>query len=99
VFIAHDERRRDLPLDRPPDLLDGTPIRRVGRNMHETNVVAGGVLPDESRVMGVEVIEDDDESFVRIRSPIGVTHFLISTERSIYNNSRINIRGPPFADL
>ena len=31
--------------------------------------------------------------------PVGVTHFLISTERSIYNNSRINIRGPPFADL
>jgi hypothetical protein len=33
-------------------------------------VVAGGILPDHDGTMRAEVVEDDDEPFVGIRSPI-----------------------------
>jgi hypothetical protein len=34
--------------------------------MHEMDVVAGGVMPDKSRVMRLEVVEDDDKPFIGI---------------------------------
>lgn len=74
MFIARDERPRDLPLDRPPDLLDGIEIRRVWRKMYETDVVACGILPDHDGMMRAEVVEDDDKPFVGIRSPVLSQH-------------------------
>jgi hypothetical protein len=43
VLIIHDEGRCDLSLDRPPDLLDGIEIRGVWWEIHELDIVFGGV--------------------------------------------------------
>ena len=75
MLVVPDEDCRDLSLDRSPDLLDGVEIRRIRRKMHEMDVVAGGVLPDENRRMGFEVIEDNDEPFVWICPLILFQHF------------------------
>lgn len=74
MFVIPDECRGDLPLDRSLDLLDGIEIQGIWWKMHGTNIVASGMLPDENRMMEVEVVENDDEPFAGIRSLIFSQH-------------------------
>ncbi len=43
--------------------------------MHEADVVTGGVLPDKNCMMRAEVVEDDDEPFIGVRSLIFSQNF------------------------
>ena len=75
MLIVPDERHQDLTLDRSPDLLDGIESRRIRRKMHKMDVVAGGILPDKDRMMGFEVVKDNDEPLVWICPLISFQHF------------------------
>lgn len=75
MLIVPDERHQDLSLDRSPDLLDGIESRRIRRKMHKMDVVAGGILPDKDRMMGFEVVKDNDEPLVWICPLISFQHF------------------------